>query len=128
MLVSGSITGAAGGVPTKTIAAVTSVDYRAVVTARKSSSGSAPAATVTVTTYTPDKGRWALARDRRLPETYFWKTVTAPRALCRLEISTAGVATGRGPRLIVQLLLSPALGCGRTFSVALVGTASRAAA
>jgi hypothetical protein len=118
---SGSITPAAdGGVPTKAIANATSVDYRAVVTARRRSSGSAPTAAVTVTTYGRQSGRWVLLRTRPLPETYFWKTVTAPRALCRLEISTAASGRGRAPRLVVELLLSPSLGCGRTFVIPLV--------
>lgn len=121
MLAIGSITSAASGsMPAKTIATVMSVDHRAVVTARQSSSGSAPTASVTVTAYARDNGRWVIVRSRRLPETYFWKTVAAPRALCRLEVSTAAPNRRLPPRLIVQLLLSPSLGCGRTFAVVLV--------
>jgi hypothetical protein len=122
VLAGGSIAPATAGAPAKTIAIVTSVDYRAVVTVRQSSSGTAPTAAVTVTTYSRAAGHWALARRHRLPETYFWKTVTAPRGLCRLEISTAAPGKSRGPRLVVQLLLSPALGCGRTFTFALART------
>ncbi|MGH2841079.1 MAG: hypothetical protein ACRDKY_09680 [Solirubrobacteraceae bacterium] len=73
-LASGSMTPAAGGLSAKTIATASSVDYRAVVTARQSSSGRAPTAAVTVTTYARENGRWVLAHNRRLPETYFWKT------------------------------------------------------
>jgi hypothetical protein len=119
LLASGAATPARSSAPAKTIAAVTSVDYRALVTARQSSSGSAPTAAVSVSTFTREDGRWVLAHERRLPETYFWKTVTAPRALCRLEISTTAPNGSRSPRLIVQLLLSPALGCGRTSTIAL---------
>jgi hypothetical protein len=69
-------------------------------------------AAITIATYTRSGGHWTLARKKRLQGTYFWKTVTAPRALCRLELSTAQRDGTGGQRLIVQRLVSPALGCG----------------
>ncbi|HEU5279789.1 MAG TPA: hypothetical protein VFU26_12905 [Gaiellaceae bacterium] len=108
------------GAPVKTIATVTSVDYRAVLTARRGSSGTTPTAAVTVTTYTRQEGRWVLLRTLRLAETYFWRTVTGPRALCRLEMTTAAPGRGPSPRIVVRLLLSPALGCGRVHTIVLI--------
>lgn len=108
-----------GGVSANAIANVTTVDYRAVVTARRRSSESAPRAVVTVSTYVREAGRWVRARVHHLSQTYFWNTVTGPRAVCRLEITTAAGGRGRAPRLVVQLLLSPSLGCGRTYALAL---------
>jgi hypothetical protein len=99
-----------------TIATLASVDYRAVVTARPVSSGSAASAIVDVFLYRRTSRSWTLELRRRLPETYFWKTVNAPRALCRLAISTAVPGAGGRGRLIVQLLRSPAVGCGRVFT------------
>jgi hypothetical protein len=108
------------GAPVATIATVTSVDYRALVTARRHSSGTTPTATATVTTYTRREGRWVLLRTLRLAETYFWRTVTSSRALCRLELATAAHGRGPFPRVVVQLLLGPALGCGRAHTIVLL--------
>lgn len=123
-LAGGSVTqadAAARATSNATIAAVASVDYRTVVTARPASSGAAPSATVVVAVYRRTTRSWTLALKRRLPETYFWKTVTAPRAICRLSIATAAPRNTGRAQVIVQLLRSPALGCGRAFKFRLPG-------
>jgi hypothetical protein len=102
-----------------TIATATSVDYRAEVTARKGSGGAAPTAAMSVTTYRRGAGGWRRAGVRRLRGTYFWKTVTAPHAVCRLELATASGAASTRPLVRVQLLASPALGCARTETIPL---------
>jgi hypothetical protein len=95
----------------RTIAAVTAVDYRAVVVAQKSSGGLAPTAAVTVRTYERSAGRWQPVGARRLAGPLFWHTVTAPHALCRFEIATVGPVDDRASHVTVQLLRSPSLGC-----------------
>jgi hypothetical protein len=90
---------------------VTAVDSRAVVVARKSSGGLAPTAAVTVETYRRTAGRWQRNGARRLAGPFFWHTVTAPHALCRLEITTVGPVDARVSHVTVQLLRSPSLGC-----------------
>jgi hypothetical protein len=91
-----------------TIGSVSAVAVRADVTAQKTGGGAAPTAVVTVTTYRRSHGRWVKHASRRLGGTYFWKTITAPHAICRLEL-----VTSRSPRVIVQLLQTPSLGCAR---------------
>jgi hypothetical protein len=89
------------------------------VTGRKSSGGAAPTAAVSVTTYRHDAGRRRRTGVRRLRGTYFWKAVTAPHAVCRLELATAsGTGSGR-PLVRVQLLARPALGCARAETIPL---------
>jgi hypothetical protein len=104
---------------TRTIASVTTVDYRAVVVAGKLSGGAAPTARVTVAGYLRDSGHWRRVETRRLAGPFFWKTITAPHAICRLEVSTRRAQSTMRPVVIVQLLLSPSLGCGRAQRVAL---------
>ena len=94
------------------VASATTRDFRVVVTAVKSSGGSAPAATVTVTTSQRIGTEWRRTALHRLRGPYFWKTVTGPRAVCRLELRTTGPQAGFLPRAVVQLLLTPSLGCG----------------
>ena len=112
---SGSQTAAAA----KTIASTTTSDYRVVVTATKQSSGSAPEASLTATTFERRGGAWQHTREHRLGGIYFWKSVTGPKAVCRLEIKTAGTRPGFRPRATVQLLLTPSLGCGPTSNLPL---------
>jgi hypothetical protein len=99
----------------RTIASTTTSDFRVVVTVKKVSEGPAPAARVTVRTYERAPSGWHTTGARVLAETYFWKTLIGPRAVCRVEIRTAGGA-GSTPRAIVQLLQSPSLGCGQATS------------
>lgn len=94
---------------TKTIATTTTADFRVVVNAtNRGGGGGAPPATVTVKTFERSGGAWRELNETRLAGPYFWKTITGPLAVCRLEIRTAG---GK-PRTLVQLLRSPSLGCG----------------
>jgi hypothetical protein len=65
-------------------------------------------------TYRHAAGGWRRLRSSRFAGTYFWKTLTGPRALCRFELASAGHA-----HVTVQLLQSPALGCGRSQTLAL---------
>ena len=64
-------------------------------------------------------GSWREFGEQRLRETYFWHTLSRPRAVCRLEINTAVPRSASGPQVTVQLLLSPSLGCGRTYRIPL---------
>src|SRR5690348_579773 len=97
----GYATAAPAAPPPATIATLAGVDYRAAVVARHSSGEEPANARVVVTLYGRTQRGWALAFQRRLPETYFWRTVTAPHAICRLALSTASGRTGGG-QLVVQ--------------------------
>jgi hypothetical protein len=95
------------------IAVATTPDFRAAVVARKrQASSGAPTAEITVTTTRRVRGQWHKIATHHVPGSYFWNPVTGPRAVCRLEIRTAGTAPTFRPYIIIQLLLSPALGCG----------------
>ena len=97
----------------KSIASATTSDFRVVVRATNLGGGSgAPAAAVTVRTFERADGDWRRTSERRLAGRYFWKTVTGRRAVCRLEIRTTGAGAAFRPRAIVQLLVTPSLGCG----------------
>jgi hypothetical protein len=100
---------------TRTLATATTTDFRVVLVATNlGGGGGAPPARVTVRTFERRAaGGWRPTAERRLPGTYFWKTITGPRAVCRLEITTGG-GLGKQPRVVVQLLQSPSLGCGPT--------------
>jgi hypothetical protein len=102
-----------------TVAAITTQDFRVAVVARRLDGGSTPTADVRVGVARRVGGGWRESRETHLGETYFWNTVSGPRAVCRLEINTAGPRSASGPHVTVQLLLSPSLGCGRTYRVAL---------
>jgi hypothetical protein len=99
------------------IATLTTSDFRVVVRAKKAGNGGAPTAVVEVTTSQRVGGRWRATGTHRLKGPYFWNTVTGARALCRLEVRTAASA----PRAVVQLLLTPSIGCGPATSYPLVG-------
>jgi hypothetical protein len=97
----------------RTIASSTTRDHRVVVRAANlGGGGGAPAAEVTVRTFRQSRGAWQRTAERRLAGTYFWKTITGPLAVCRLEIRTAAARPGFRPHAVVQLLRSPSLGCG----------------
>jgi hypothetical protein len=101
-----------------TVGEVTTQDYRAVVLAHRL--GGAPrTAKVRVGFARRVSGRWRELGERRLDETYFWRTVTGPRAVCRLEIETVGPGARVRPSVTVRLLLSPSIGCGNTYRVPL---------
>ena len=95
----------------KTIGSASTSDFRVVLTATKLEGGAAPAARVTVTTSRKAGSAWRRTGVRHLAGTYFWKTLTGPRAVCRLELRTTGGATS-SPRAVVQLLQTPSVGCG----------------
>jgi len=99
----------------RTVASTTTRDFRVVVEAVRSGEGAASEATLTLTTFGRHRGAWQRTGTHRLGGTYFWKTVTGPRAVCRLEIRTTGAQTKFRPRAVVQLLQSPSLGCGPGF-------------
>jgi type II secretory pathway pseudopilin PulG len=96
----------------RTVASTTTTDFRAVVEAARRGAGAAPEATLTLTTFERHRGAWQRTGTHRLAGTYFWKTVTGPRAVCRFEITTAGAQAKFRPRAVVQFLLSPSLACG----------------
>lgn len=106
--------GAAVHAAPRTIATVASTDFRADLVAQRSGGGTAPAATVTLTTYRYAAAGWQRTGSRRVAGTYFWNTVTGPRAVCRFELASAGHA-----HVAAQVLVSPSVGCGKAVSVAL---------
>jgi hypothetical protein len=99
-----------------TIATVTTVDYRVVVTAVRTSGGAAPTAAVTLTTFTKEGAGWHRASAHRISGTYFWKTVTAPHAICRFAVNTGAAGAAHAS---IQLLQTPSLGCAREQTVLL---------
>jgi hypothetical protein len=103
--------------PTATVALVTTSDFRVAVAARRLNSGSAPTAEVRVGLARRVGASWRELGERRLDETYFWRTLSGPRAVCRLAIATAGTRPSFSPYATVQLLLSPSLGCGRMYRI-----------
>jgi hypothetical protein len=99
----------------RTIASLQTADYRGELSAVRVSGGAAPTATVTLEVDVHRSGSWHRTLLRRLSGTWFWNTVTAPRGVCRLDLVEAPGA----PKLTVQLLQSPSLGCGRAQRIAL---------
>jgi len=99
---------------TATIATATSSDFRAELVAQRISGGSAPTAAVTLKTFRRAGGTWDVLDSKRLVGTFFWNTVRGPRALCRFELASAN-----RPRVTVQLLRTPSLGCGTPTTVML---------
>jgi hypothetical protein len=74
---------------TAAIATASSTDFRAELVARRSSGGSAPTATVTLTTFERNGSVWRKLTSKRLDGSFFWKTVSSPRAICRFELASA---------------------------------------
>jgi hypothetical protein len=99
---------------TKTIATASSTDFRADLVAQRASDGSAPTATVTLTTYRHAADGWQRIGSKRIAGTYFWNTVTGPRAICRFELASASHA-----HVAAQLLVSPSVGCGKAVTIGL---------
>jgi hypothetical protein len=100
-----------------TVAVVTTRDFRVAVVAQRLDGGGTPTAEVRVAIARKVEGGWREQEELRLRETYFWRTLSGPRSICRLELATAGSPTR--PHATVQLLRSPALGCGATHRLAL---------
>jgi hypothetical protein len=99
------------------IATVTTHDFRAAVVATRLTGGATPTADVRVAIAQRIAGRWREKAETRLKETYFWRTVTGPRAICKLELATA--RSPQSPYVAIRLLQSPSLGCGRTHRIPL---------
>jgi hypothetical protein len=97
----------------KTVGSVATVEYRAVLTAARTSAGPAPTAAVTLTSYTRVDGRWARSGALRLSGKYFWKTVSAAHSVCRLELTSADGSAAPRPSVTASILISPSIGCGR---------------
>ncbi len=124
--VAGSSADGADGASTAPAAALvgtsTTGDLRVAVTAQKADGGGdMPTAVVKVTTSQRVDGQWRRTGTHRVRGTYFWHTVTGRRAVCRLEIRTAGTGASFRPHVVVQLLLTPSLGCGSAYRYALTG-------
>ncbi len=113
VLAGGSVGSAAEGAAanTKTIATVSTTDFRAVVVARRNPGGRAPTAAVTVDTYARSGRLWKRVDARALNGPFFWDTVTGPHAFCSFEIATGPGGAGTRPHVVVQLLRSPSVGC-----------------
>ncbi len=101
------------------VALLTTRDFRVAVVARRLNGGATPTAEVRVGVAQRAGGSWRESGERRLDETYFWRTVAGPRAVCRLQAAIGGSRPSFRPHVVVQLLLSPSLGCGRTYRVPL---------
>ncbi|HEX7082512.1 MAG TPA: hypothetical protein VF186_00170 [Gaiellaceae bacterium] len=101
-------------VAARPIGSVSGPGLRAALLARRVA-GSPPTAQVVVTTYQRDGAAWKRLASRRLAGTYFWNTVTGPRAICNLQL----VAAGSKPHVTVQLLVTPSIGCGKAQTVPL---------
>jgi hypothetical protein len=105
----------AAAAPVKTIGTAATVDYKIVLTAQPSSGGSAPTARVVATSYRRSRGQWQRTGAHRLVGTFFWYVVSGPRAVCELSIVTA---TRRArPHATVRLLVSPSIGCSRSYTI-----------
>jgi hypothetical protein len=94
------------------IAVVTTRDFRVAIAAMRLNGRVPPTADVRVALARRVNGSWREAGETRLAETYFWRTVAGPRAVCRLEIATASTRALRRRHVLVQLLVSPSIGCG----------------
>src|SRR5215471_12824599 len=95
-----------------TIATLAVRDVRVAVGAQRSSGGAMPTADVRLAVAKRVGSGWRKRGEMRLRGTYFWHTVNGPRSICRLQIATAGTRASFRPYIVVQLLRSPALGCG----------------
>jgi hypothetical protein len=112
-LAAGATAAAKSTQQTKTIASASTGDFRVVVSATNlGGGGGAPTAAVTVRTFERESDRWRRKSERRLAGAYFWKTITGPLAVCRLELRTTAAKPAFRPHATVQLLRSPSLGCG----------------
>jgi hypothetical protein len=102
-----------------TIGAITTKDFRVAVVATRLA-GAPPTADVRVGMARRVGSSWRELGERRLPGTYFWHTMSGPRPVCRLQVTTAGRGGSFRPFVVVQLLQSPSLGCGRAYRFPLV--------
>jgi hypothetical protein len=114
VLLAAGAAAAQAAAPSRSIASVQSVDYRVALQATRTSAGAAPTARVLVQVEARRGGTWRTVVLRRLPGTYFWKTVTGPHAVCRLQLADAGTR-----RVTVQLLETPSIGCAPPHTIPL---------
>jgi hypothetical protein len=77
--------------PAVSIATVATRDFRVAVVATRLTRGATPTADVRVGIAQRIAGGWREKGETRLEATYFWRTVTGPRAICKLELATAGL-------------------------------------
>jgi hypothetical protein len=98
---------------TRVVAATTAGAYRAVLTAVKTSSGPAPTAALSVATYVRSRGAWKRTGTRRIDGTFFWKSLSAPHAVCRFAIARKAAPV----HVVVEPLVTAALGCGSVVNV-----------
>jgi hypothetical protein len=97
-----------------TIATASATGFRVDVRAQRTGAGEAPTATVTLVAYRQADRTLKLLSRTRLRGTFFWKAITGPRAICTLNLATAGTA-----HVTIQLLTSPAIGCGPATTIKL---------
>lgn len=95
------------------VAIVTTNDFRVVVSAIKTGAGQSPTADVVVASFQRRGSEWGTTKRIVLPGLYFWHTVSGPRAICRIELNTASSRSVPQPRLKIQFLVTPSVGCGR---------------
>jgi hypothetical protein len=111
--------GTRSAAPSMRIADVSTTGLRVVVTATRRGNEAPPTARVAVSTFKRAAGSWSRTERHVLPGTYFWHTVTGPRAVCRLDLRGGSPAPSRRPRLVIQLLTTPSIGCGRAHELVL---------
>ena len=111
-IVSVALAGGGTAAPSARIAELSTTDLRAVVTATRRGNETPPTAQVIVTTFKRATGGWSRTGKHALPGTYFWNTVTGPNAVCRLDLRGGSQAPTKRPRLVIQLLTTPSIGCG----------------
>jgi hypothetical protein len=104
---------------TATVAVVTTQEFRVAVVATRLNGASPATADVRVGLARRVRGSWREFGERRLGERYFWNVVSGAHSVCRLEIETVGTRRRPGSQVTVQLLLSPSVGCGRTYRIPL---------
>jgi hypothetical protein len=95
----------------RTIATASTNDFRVVLRAARQPADP-PTAVVTATTAERVGKAWRQTGSHRLAGPFFWNTLTGPRAVCELTIRTAGAQPTFRPYVTIQLLRTPALGCG----------------
>jgi hypothetical protein len=104
---------------TATVAVVTTQEFHVAVVAKRLNGASPATADVRVGLARRVRGSWREFGERRLGERYFWNVVSGAHSVCRLEIETVGTRRRPGSQVTVQLLLSPSVGCGRTYRIPL---------
>lgn len=99
------------------VADLRTADFRVVVTATKRRSGTTPTATVAIVTLhrTDSAAPWIRTGRHVLRGSYFWHVVSGSQAICRLELRTVAATPSERPRVTIQLLVTPSVGCARAY-------------